>query len=399
MFNVCIFLTEPNVWQECIGSKNENMAYELLQQRKLPDKKHLDDASAEFGRTSKVVSDICSSICVYLRQKSENIVDVWPAYQYIKDHKDKRNPHITFVVIKENDMNIDLGHFYSTYERTNEQFNSESKEVNRMESNAYIPFDKNMTKLCECVKKSSSSLMDAHSNLTMVTASWKTSKGFGTPHHTIEDRLCVVLYTHIKGLVPLREDPFPERIDSFHVDVREAVFIPMVGGRPNEHHDHLKMGCAIRNENIDQCGNCSAGTLGGFLNHPLYGMCCITCAHVLFDDVNSFQHFPNGVKNWTAEDTDVQVFQPCCLGASSFGKVACAVFKAGDGNNSGVDAALVRITSRHPVSGFFPDTQTFEDSGISFLSLFSEKCYEKNALYVINWPRRAECIRPTCHIR
>lgn len=365
-----MFLTEPNIWQECIGSKNENMAYELLQQRKLPDKTCLDDASAEFGRTSKVVSDICSSICVYLREKSEYIVVVWPAYQYNSNDKDKSNHQITFVIVKESDTHVDLGDIYSTYERINMQFNSESKEVNKVESNAYMPFDENMKKLCECVKKSSSSLMDAHSNLTMVTAGWKISKGFGTPHHTIEDSLCVVLYAHIKGLIPLGENPFPKRIGTFLVDVREAVFAPMVGGRPNEYHDFLKMGCAICNENIDQCGNCSAGTLGGFLNHPLYGICCITCAHVLFDDLNSFQNVQNGIKHWTDRDPAVNVLQPCSLGAPPFGRVACAIFNAGDETYSGVDAALVKITSRHPVDGCFPDTQTFEDSGISFLSLF-----------------------------
>ncbi|XP_053375469.1 uncharacterized protein LOC123534679 isoform X2 [Mercenaria mercenaria] len=348
---------EPTDWLLCVNDGDKQMAEDLLKERKLPDQELLDKACIVFGRTSPIVSAICSSICSYMREKSsESIIDIWPAYEYSKLCADTDKNKIIFVVIKENQNDLGLGDVYITYEREAFNCSSESSEINKLEYDTDLAAE-DLADLTNCVSENSVSLMGVHSNLTMVSASCKTSKGFNTSARTIQNKPTVVLYTHVKGLIPLKEEPFPEQIGQYFVDVREAVFKLFLGGRPNEYHENLRMGCAIRNSKIDQLRNCSAGTLGGFPEHPHYGLCCITCAHVLCDDLNNFQHCQNGVRHWTGNDQPKEVFQPCCFGSPLFGHLVCAIYNQGGFGKAGVDVALIKIDSRDPVDGYFCQTQ------------------------------------------
>lgn len=193
--------------------------------------------------------------------------------------------------------------------------------------------------MMNCINENTESLMKKHSNITMISESWIRSVGFGTDKAVLHEQPCIVLYTHIKGLIPLSEEPFPTELNGFPVDVREAVFRPL--GGPNEYHDHIKMGCAIRNGDI--LGQCSIGTIGGFIQHPSYGLCCTTSAHVLLGDLNTIHEHHVGFRKLVFGEHNFPVYQPTCVGARPFGNLVEAIYYEGNLYEAGVDVALIRI--------------------------------------------------------
>jgi hypothetical protein len=119
------------------------------------------------------------------------------------------------------------------------------------------------------------------------------------------------------------------------------------------------MGCAIRGSTENEHG--LAGTLGGFLEHPKHGLCCITCGHVLCRDLDKLPS--NGKKHLTDQESNVPVFQPICPGSRSFGHLVSLVYNTGGNGDSGVEVALIKLDSRFPVDGRFPDTDKGYQTG------------------------------------
>ena len=351
---------DHSTWSTCLELKDHRAVETLLKKRKLPDQMLLDKTCCIFGISSTLVSDVCKAICTYLRRKaSGNLKDIWPAYFYDKSSK-TANGEITFIAIKADTCDLGIGDEYRMYTREASACSPESKYINRLELESEDFKRTDFSKLTNCVNENSATLMHNHSKLTMMSASCKISKCYtGNSNGTILNRQCVTLYVHVKGYIPLQEEPFPEELGNYPVDVREAVFTQFVGGRPNEYHENLRMGCAItaRTEN----GHVFVGTLGGFLEHPPYGLCCITCAHVICTDLNKF---PNKIiAQCTDQEAHVPVFQPCSEGSPSFGHLIGAVYNPGGDGASGVDVALIKIDSRAPVDGTFPDTDKSQQTG------------------------------------
>ncbi|XP_062590201.1 uncharacterized protein LOC134251798 [Saccostrea cucullata] len=112
-------------------------------------------------------------------------------------------------------------------------------------------------------------LLICHSNITLIKTSNVCSIGFKRKTHRIEWVPSIVIYCHVKGVIPIGENAFPTRIGGHRVDVREAVC--EFSGQP-----------AQISEQIGSEDMKTTGTLGGFvtLQNP-NRHAFLTCAHVV----------------------------------------------------------------------------------------------------------------------
>jgi hypothetical protein len=188
-----------------------------------------------------------------------------------------------------------------------------------------------------------------------VTASWFRTDSNDTEHlslRKLRKELCIALYVHIKGYIPVGEKHFPAEIGGFPVVVREGIFTLCRGSK--EYHENVKMGCEISAE--------MSGTLGAFIefkddNH-LYGL---TCAHVVFGREN----FENLLQNGVFKDV-IDVWQPAAHNANCqpLGKTVLEVYKSGGNGIAGMEFALIKIHhNRRPTEGTFPDDSDYLSAG------------------------------------
>ncbi|XP_053382073.1 uncharacterized protein LOC128549458 [Mercenaria mercenaria] len=307
----------------------------------ISDKDHLNTICDEFGVGSTKVSEVCKEICTNLKSRSEEILKVWPAYR-------RSNPYrIVFVVITKSAVtskkDVNIFEDFEVLLRGKTEKNVENKQVINHEVDSLTRIDlSQMEKLRTVIKDHSKTLREQHSNITMISASPFKSRGFMKGKHTLERKDCVVLYVHVKGLIPVQETCFPDVLDGFPVDVREAVIQLYAGGQPSDRHDQLKMGCAIG----PQDRKCT-GTLGGFVDIAEHGLCAITCAHVVIEEDN--------LKSKVLKETIC--FQPSIEYSNSkrCGKVVNHCFSTRSEEKS-LDVAVIKLDKeRSPVSGQFPD--------------------------------------------
>ncbi|XP_053391278.1 uncharacterized protein LOC123538684 [Mercenaria mercenaria] len=115
------------------------------------------------------------------------------------------------------------------------------------------------------------------------------------------------------------------------------------------------MGCDIAGAPNNK-GIKKRGTLGGFIEHPQYGICGLSCAHVLLN----FEYFEKlktngGRMHWPDFHPCEAVYQP---GDSDhqIGRLVQAVCLEGGKDDIGVEVALFQIEQRPPVEGEFPST-------------------------------------------
>ncbi|XP_048749724.2 uncharacterized protein LOC125661672 isoform X2 [Ostrea edulis] len=182
-----------------------------------------------------------------------------------------------------------------------------------------------------------SDLFNNHSNISLINVSNVRSRGFNTSSYRIEKTPTLVIYCHVKGVIPIGERVFPEKVSGFEVDVREGTCSLAVRG--------LRMS---ENVHADDCAK--LGTLGGFVdlqNSP--GKAFLTCAHVVLP-TNVLQN--QLASEYVRRREIIRVFD---RENNEIGKITKAVFDAGQPANVSVDAALVEITDRHPSDGCFSD--------------------------------------------
>ncbi|XP_053389721.1 uncharacterized protein LOC128552701 [Mercenaria mercenaria] len=190
--------------------------------------------------------------------------------------------------------------------------------------------------------------MEQHTNLTRVSIGWFKSKGFGTKHQNITQKTCIVLYVQVKGFVPLNETALPEVIDEIDVDVREFVVLPYTF--PNEHHEHIKMGCAIHGGLRNAQGRFLGETLGGFfeVGREMY---CITSAHIFMSPADMSKLKQCGKFCDLGPGNDIETFeahQPVVEGSRSFGRGVRAVYKEGGNGETGVEAVVIKVQTDFP---------------------------------------------------
>ena len=198
------------------------------------------------------------------------------------------------------------------------------------------------------IKEHAEDLWRKHSNLTVISGD--NVKICGGEQR---NQLCITLYCLSKGYIPIDEEPFPRKLGSAAVDVREGYFL--LGtytrrGELNDWNDPLCMGSSIGHASKQ-----SAGTLGLFVDIPDTTMSAvgfITCSHVLFDCVG------RGTFTFIKDTMNPEkVTQPsriefCKWTDKVCGEIERAVFEP-TFNTCSVDAALVKVTSRSPTSGHF----------------------------------------------
>ncbi|XP_045178974.2 uncharacterized protein LOC123538739 [Mercenaria mercenaria] len=306
----------------------------------------------KFGRKNELTLRLFDDVCSYIRSKNDKIVHVFPSY---KIHSDREVVFVIFVKDllskKEED---EIG--YTIKQRLVDQFSPEGKDVmtNETTSDEALTLDETK-RLKDCINMHATDLMQRHKYLSIITASPVRSKSYGTHDFKIQKEPCIVLYVHTKGYIPLDEDPFERRYVGVPVDVREGMFVTCPGSsvpKAKEYHEPLRMGCDIAGKSKKQ-----SGTLGGFIEHPQYGICGLTCAHVLLN----FEYFKKLIEkedrrmHWPEFNPCEAVYQP---GDSDhqIGQLVQAVYQEGGKDFIGVEVALFQIEQRPPAEGEFPST-------------------------------------------
>ncbi|XP_045208642.1 uncharacterized protein LOC123560535 [Mercenaria mercenaria] len=258
---------------------------------------------------------------------------------------------IVFVVLTSDNEIVDVKDF-STYQRCvlEVKAKKENKEINEKELHAdNRPSPEEIQDLEKCLRENAKLLMERHTKLTLVTAGWFKASVDETGQYSVKKELCIVLYVHVKGFLPLNEKPFPTKLEKYPVDVREGIFT-LCGG-PYDYHRNVKMGCGIRGE--------GPGTLGAFVEFEndgnLYG---ITCAHVVFGNEKLKWILEHG---YTEINSDELVYQPV---SDPFGTAVVALYKEGGNGIPGMEIALIKINQdRLPTDGTFPDDSEYAAAG------------------------------------
>lgn len=201
-------------------------------------------------------------------------------------------------------------------------------------------------------------LLRCHSNIEMVGVSTVRSVRYGLINPERIPGNCIVVYVHVKGIIPYGEKEFPRRIENFPVDVREGKFVPYsnVPGAM-EYHQNLLMGCQIV-----RCDGIK-GTLGGFLDLEGGGIGILTCAHVALTEAEKITYLDSSPDDQLRHHASFPFRSPR-MGQPDeyhqFGTVLKFALKPGGPSEVGIDAAVVTITepARKPVSGAFPMNQS-----------------------------------------
>ncbi|XP_053408297.1 uncharacterized protein LOC123560069 isoform X2 [Mercenaria mercenaria] len=364
--NISDWRIDTEVWKICIDMKDVQEANRLLNERILPDQTLLDRGSEVFGMSSKIVQNICTAICCYMKESFLHVIHVCPALDYRHEFS---NTQITFVIYRTRPHENETTEYryYRYYIRHVNEISTTCSEENTHIRELEQDFPKDYSKteeIVECLNKNSKSLMEQHTNLTRVSISWFKSKGFRTKHQDITQNTCIALYVQVKGFVPLNETALPEVIDGIDVDVRECVVLPYTF--PNEHHEHIKMGCAIHGGLRNAEGQVLGGTLGGFfeVDREMY---CLTSAHPFMSpaDMGKLKQFGKFCNLGLGNDIETfEAHQPVVEGSRSFGTGVRAVYKEGGNGETGVEAVVVKVQDRFPVSGDFPACPYHRNPGI-----------------------------------
>ncbi|XP_060588932.1 uncharacterized protein LOC132744291 [Ruditapes philippinarum] len=197
----------------------------------------------------------------------------------------------------------------------------------------------------------SKKLMSDHKFLSALSASSVSSRYFEpmTIEHLIEKRPCIVFNVLVKGIIPLNEECFPTELDGMPVDVREGG-VRLCVNKADEYQENATLGCKITSSTCPG----KSGTLGGFIEHPEYGLCGITCAHVVANDDDKFKL--KEMSTVTVKEDHI-MYQPDDDDKSKnkLGKLVQLTYKEGENGKPGVDLALFRIEKRAPKEGQFPD--------------------------------------------
>ncbi|XP_053395009.1 uncharacterized protein LOC128555734 [Mercenaria mercenaria] len=341
-----------------LNSENKKVAEKLLKLGHFPKQRILNEICRRFGRNSKETLMICNAICAHIKSKDEHILDVWAAYTL------QNTNSIKFVVSLEafektgkddiaESIRTDTMFDYFLITRTVGEYSNESTEIinHNVTSDEYFDNDA-YKKLQTCVAKYSVELMKQHKYLSIVSACSKKSTGYGDSWN-LKPESCIVLYVHTKHYIPINEEPFKTHYDGIPVDVREGSFIPF-GRTATDVFEHVQMGCQIGGE--VENGKYKKGTLGCFIDHPQYGVCGLTCAHVLLNswDLIRLQSAHNGTFNWPLHDMCKSVYQPANQ-TNSIGETVQYIYKEGSESCTGMEVALFKLTSRQPKSSDFPD--------------------------------------------
>ncbi|XP_053389059.1 uncharacterized protein LOC123539618 [Mercenaria mercenaria] len=333
-------------WKQCIAEMDIPGINKLLDKELLPTASELNGACSAFKRRSPIVARICGKICKEIKNVSEDITSTWAAYPYPCKSKDEECNVIFVVYTKQPKCPNICFRDFRIYQRGESEFSEESKTVVSLD---ITPHDEDnqlidIENLQMIIENNADTLLDKHSNINAITSGIKKSVGYMQNHHIQKRVLCVVIYVHVKGLIPLEEDPFPSYIDKYPTDVLEGD-VTLFNKGPFDYREHVIMGLAIKASNMN-----SYGTLGGFVMSDKYGVCALTCCHCLFNENEISQINSNGGNLPVDLQNCTTVYQACRQESKSFGTVAEVI------HDEKMDVALINVIDRFPESGEFPET-------------------------------------------
>ncbi|XP_053389218.1 uncharacterized protein LOC123533163, partial [Mercenaria mercenaria] len=286
----------------------------------------------------------CERICTFIKNKSDRILYVWPAYDTSEEEE------VVFVVVATGDVKVDVG--YRTYIRTVDHYNEEGKYVMHSRKSAENRLSASQSeKIRNVIDLYADTLMQNHRYISVITGGGVRSVGFATGNEEIIPEACVVVYVLIKGKIPLDEEKIPKTLDGIPVDIREGGFQTSVL-TASDFHTNVRMGCQITSSVKPDV----YGTIGGFIEHPEYGLCGITCAHVLMNE----QYMHNLRQQNKSVENEI-VYQPDNKHEKRrLGPIKEVAYKAGGSGVPGIDLAVFQIDSRPPECGNFPGTSNAE---------------------------------------
>ncbi|XP_053373598.1 uncharacterized protein LOC123532211 [Mercenaria mercenaria] len=294
------------------------------------------------GESEQNFHSYCHDICTFIKNKSDSILNVWPAYT-----TDEANEMCFIVQTKEKLPELsDVD--YPVYVRPVSQYSNENKiAMQRKEARDNMLEFKDVKHIQEVINRHTSELLKCHSQLSVISGSGFRSKGYDehdNSNHQIIPGKTVVMYVKIKGKVPLLEKLLPTELDGIPVDVREGGF-ESASLNATDNLPNLRMGCQI-------ASTLGAGTLGGFIHHSKYGLCATTCAHVVLSNAELKSSVTKNYGKRTWEDDEKIICQPA--NGDKVGRVTETFFKASEEGSYGIDLAIFQIEDRPPNSGKFP---------------------------------------------
>ena len=232
---------------------------------------------------------------------------------------------------------------------------NDAKELFEKEKDAQFRFTSQESgDMQKFITENAESLMQKHSNLLVV-------RGSKARRNNDKPEVCIVLYVHVKGIIPFGEDPFPNELGGYPVEILEGIFY--FAADPKGYIQSLMMGCSV------ESGHGMCGSIGGFVKLPDDSLGCLTACHVFRPHI---EH--SGFNN--------SVYQPVAKPHFKFGEVINHSFAEKWNNQISVDAALIKITdeSRTPKSGRFPDAESAEAgkqlNNIHYSYVWTRDCYQ-----------------------
>ncbi|XP_060587128.1 uncharacterized protein LOC132742680 [Ruditapes philippinarum] len=344
MLNLGIMLSLDCFWENV--KKGQRTPVRDFNIGYLPDTRLLNSLCKLLGRKSAIIRVFCSEICLRIQKEYTAVIEVRAAYVPGKENE------IVFVVITKNKCESPTIQDRPIVHRCIDDM---SKEASHIIKNERAITAKQRNEMRAILDRNTKTLLKKHTNITLISISSIKSKGFNDNGISKSEYTpCIVFYVPVKGLIPVDEDILPNLIDGYKTDIREGAFTPYVL-TSRDIHEKVKMGCLIQGlpDNTDTSGNIQTGTLGGFIDHPQFGLCCFTSAHVILSD-NDMSAIGRGVS--LQPTNDLSCYQP--YHPHRFGSIVLAVCEEGNANCPGVEVVMIKIENRQIDNhGRFPGTE------------------------------------------
>ncbi|XP_053378818.1 uncharacterized protein LOC128548329 [Mercenaria mercenaria] len=379
---------DDNAWSQCLCKTSQealNIADILLKNNSVPKKGTLNRLCEHFGKKDIFFLHLCHCICAYIKSKSRKIVHVYSSYQMLHQNE------IVFVVFVEESLSkseeFKIRHNCKVEIRMLDKYSPEGQLVMHSTENcdSELPASEIET-VKRCLDKFAADLMEKHKYLSLIRASPVRSKDYEKGEGKIWKETCVALYVPAKNYIPTDEEPFQSNYDGIPVDVREGGFVLYTSPRADERHEHIKMGCKISRDKLKGTDICHmSGTLGGFVQHPKYGLCGFTCAHALLhhSELEELKDM-GGILHWPYFGELEAISQPE-KALNEIGRLVQAVYKEGVNGGTGVEVALFQVEKRYPIDGDFPSSQTQASQDLRFDSGTTYGCSRLNADAIVKF--------------
>ncbi|XP_052809595.1 uncharacterized protein LOC128238059 [Mya arenaria] len=354
-------LLEPNVNVDQLKDHKEAAKPFAVINETLFTQWQLNELCIRHGRKSDIVSRACDVIVSHLKETFDHIFNlnnevlhIYPAFKV-----EKENDIIFVVTVSKAAYSFVLcdSVSYCLEIRVLNKFSNELKTLlDTVYEEGHSISDECQETIALTIAQCSKHLLETHTLLSVITASpLKSKRNKEKKIHSFvrESECCIVFCVHAKDFIPIREEPLPARLNGIRTDVMEGAFVTF-GRLAHEPHDKLPIGCEIgRGESKD------IGTLGGFIDHPEYGMCGLTSGHMCLDRAEyeacvkhdgrlMLQQWPEGTRGRG-------IYQPAKLqNGDEVGQLVEVLYKVGGHLESGFDVALFQIEQKYPADGIFP---------------------------------------------